>query len=125
MSKDHPPALFEPPTPRRTFGPVYQGVCKQIRTLTKDGTLDKNRHAGLIVQARSIAESIDRVSGHAGTHQASGMQLAALHERLAAALDALTPATTEADPFQELLDSLNADEGGMPDGSDTEAPHTP
>ena len=85
-------------------GPVYQGVAKAIRALAdrrgpgKSGAtpahpdrvqwLDEN--AGAIAAARSLGASIDRVSGHKG-HQASGMQLSALHTSLLAWLERLDP----------------------------------
>jgi|SRR5690625_4598562 len=111
--------LFTVEMKKPPAGPVYQGVTKQIRRLERDGVIDKATHAGTIAQARSIAASIDRVSGHDGGPQASGMQLAALHERLESVLATLSPETTESDPFQDLLDQLQD-----ADGSATETPHT-
>lgn len=119
------PPLFSVEYKRPAAGPVYQGVTKQIRRLERDGVIHKATHAGTIAQARSIAESIDRVSGHADPDsQASGMQLAALHERLESLLATLAPEQAETDPFQDLLDQLNDDES-TGDGSTTETPHTP
>ncbi|MDE9365471.1 hypothetical protein PZ938_07625 [Luteipulveratus sp. YIM 133132] len=111
------------PKPKKTFGPVYQGVCRQIRALLAEEKIDKQRDAGTIAQARSLAESIDRVSGHGGKYQASGMQLAALHERLDGLLERLTPERAEADPFQELLDSLNDDDQETRTDGRSPAPH--
>ena len=111
--------------PKKGTGPVYQGVCKQIRALVAAETIDRHEHAGMIAQARSLAASIDRVSGHDGGFQASGMQLAALHEQLGKALERLTPAGAERDEFQELLSKMDqaiAEGAGIPDGH-PEAPH--
>ncbi len=106
------PTLFQAPTPGP--GPIYQGVCKQIRGMLRDGAIDRESHAGTIAQARSLAASLDRVSGHTGA-QASGLQLAALHAQLAALLATLAGSTTS-DPFTDFLATLN---------DDTQAPHPP
>ena len=91
---------------RTTGGPVYQGVCKAIRWLTDQGIVDEQRHGGLIAQARSLAASIDRESGHDPRRkQASGVSLAALHERLAAILQLLDP-TEAAAPSTGALGAL-------------------
>jgi len=77
---------------RSRGGPVYQGVNKTIRHLESLGIVDKVRHAGLCAQARSIAGSIDRESGDdQRRRQASGVSLAALHERLEKVLERLDP----------------------------------
>lgn len=119
-------------------GPVYQGVCQQIRMLFPAGrdaghqarckcseclaSKDQQaRVAGWIASARSIAASIDRVSGATGRYQASGVQLSALHERLDAALERLSPATR--DKFDEWLDGLDDDDEQEATGGDAEAPH--
>lgn len=109
--------LFEPPKDKTPTGPVYQGVCAQIRKLfpTNDPDPDVKADAesrklalsGYIAQARSVAGSIDRVSGHPlpGTvvaRQAAGMQLAALHNQLAELLDRLSPDGEEVDEFEQL-----------------------
>jgi len=134
------------PTPRdkaERGGPVYQGVCKQIRALFPVGpeaghqarcrcaecvetAAAKDAVAGWLAQARSIAASIDRVSGHGQTRQASGVQLAALHERLDAALERLAP-NGERDKLAELLADLDdldeqLEQEGAPDG-DAAEPH--
>ena len=119
MSRKDDGGLFSVPTTSSSPGPVYQGVCKTIRALTAAEKLDKDTDAGWIAQARSIAASIDRVSGHKGGYQASGMQLAALHGQLAEVMARINPAG-EVDPFQELLtkmDQEDARHGG------TAAPH--
>lgn len=104
-----------PKQKRASPGPVYQGVCAQIRKLQALAVIDDpgkgedGRHDGLIAQARSLAGSIDRASGHSDPrHQASGVSLAALHERLADILARLDPdeATGGPDKFDELLDDL-------------------
>jgi hypothetical protein len=80
---------------RTTGGPVYQGVCKAIRWLVDQGALDDTRKAGLVAQARSLAASIDRESGHDPRRkQASGVSLSALHAQLAELLQLLDPAET-------------------------------
>lgn len=100
-------------------GPVYQGVCKSIRALEDEGLVDKKVDAGSIAQARSIAASIDRVDGHAGGPQSSGMQLAALHAQLSEVLVRLNPAGAS-DPFQEFLNDLDKEDA--PNGR-APAPH--
>lgn len=117
------PALFEE-SPQERGGPIYQGVCKQIRVLfptsDPDAQTRKDSLAGTIAQARSLAASIDRVSGHGGGPQANGVPLATMHERLDALLERLA-GTGETDPFQELLNELNSTE----DTDDrAETPHT-
>jgi len=114
------------PTPRAATergGPVYQGVCKQIRALFPTGpeaghkarckcdecletAARQDAVAGWIAQARSLAASIDRVSGHGQTRQASGVQLGALHERLEGILERLAPDGDQRDPFEDLLEDL-------------------
>lgn len=115
------PSLFPEPRHRSTFGPIYQGVAKQIRTLVKAETIDKDEHAGTIAQARSLAASIDRVSGHTNPKsQASGMQLAAMHSELRELLERLSPDTDAGDPFQQLLDEMSQE--GARSGH-AQAPH--
>jgi hypothetical protein len=68
-----------------------------------------------MAQARSVAASIDRVSGHplggVLARQAAGMQLAALHNQLAELLDRLSPESGEVDEFEQLQrDMREADE---------------
>jgi len=93
-------------TKRTRGGAVYQGVCATLRWLEDQGTVDDKRHAGLSAQARSLAASIDRESGDDVTRkQASGVSLAALHERLAAILQLLDPADTAA-PVPGALGAL-------------------
>jgi hypothetical protein len=109
------PALFAPPKPKRDpVGPVYQGVCAQIRELfpTKDveAQARKRQLLGTIAQARSVAASIDRVSGHPldgfPTRQAAGMQLAALHHQLDELLLRLSPDGAELDEFEQLRQAM-------------------
>lgn len=110
-------ALFDVKAPGSGPGPIYQGVCRQIRDLIDSGTIDRDTHAGTIAQARSLAGSIDRVSGHGGTRQATGMQLAALHAQLDALLARLTPSdVSDGDPFEQFLRELNGE---------SSAPHAP
>lgn len=108
--KSSPPPLFDVGRPKTKPGPVYQGVNKEIRALERAGTIDRLERAGTIAQARSLAASIDRVSGHDGTGQASGMQLAAMHEQLDGLLARLAPDTGDTDEFQEFLASLGEDD---------------
>lgn len=98
-------------------GPVYQGVCKQIRTLIESEIVDRNAQAGTVAQARSIAKAVDVASGHTGLQQASGMQLAALHAQLDALLARLSGSPVERDPFADFLDEINTDDRNAP------APH--
>ena len=103
-------------------GPVYQGVCSQIRALFPSAR-DRGHLAkcvceecegvaaakavveGSIAQARSLAASIDRASGHGGTRQASGVQLSAMHDSLDRLLDRLSP-DGEGDAFDELREDM-------------------
>jgi hypothetical protein len=90
-----PAGRGKPGTKRTTGGPVYQGVCKAIRWLVDQGALDDTRKAGLVAQARSLAASIDRESGHDPRRkQASGVSLSALHAQLAELLQLLDPEDT-------------------------------
>lgn len=120
MTKEDDGALFKVGTTSPGVGPVYQGVCKTIRALTTAQQLDKSVDAGSIAQARSIAASIDRVSGHKGGHQASGMQLAALHAQLSEVLERINPAGAS-DPFQDFLEEL--DKEGGPAHGHAQTPH--
>lgn len=116
---DPAPPMFTVEPRRSSAGPVYQGVCKQIRALVRAGTIDKAADAGTIAAARSIAASIDRVSGHDDPDtQASGMQLAALHGQLFELIGRMTGDDTDDDAFDQLIRELN-------DGSATPAPHAP
>jgi hypothetical protein len=109
-SSGETPALFAPPKVKQPVGPVYQGVCSQIRALfpqdDPEASARKAVLAGTIAQARSVAESIDRVSGHpiggVVTRQAAGMQLAALHSQLDALLARLSPEDEDDDEFERL-----------------------
>ena len=108
------------------FGPVYQGVAAQIRALfdVKKGTdglplgadqlaenaARKERSKGTIAQARSLAASIDRVSGHNGTRQASGVQLSALHDALDRLLVRLDPDAGTSE-FAQALEEMRAASG--------------
>lgn len=129
--------LFALPKSKRPVGPVYQGVCAQIRELfpadTDEEKARKRAAAGTIAQARSVAESIDRVSGHplgdVPTRQAAGMQLQALHSQLDQLLARLSPESAVVDEFEQLRrDMEDADRkaaelaraqlGGAPDYDD-------
>lgn len=102
-------ALFDVTDPKAGPGTIYQGVCRQIRTLIQDNTIDRATHAGTIAQARSLAASLDRVSGHTNPRrQAAGMQLAAMHSQLDALLCRLAGDSTPTDdPFARFLEDLN------------------
>jgi hypothetical protein len=98
---------------RKRGGAVYQGVNKTIRSLVDLGVVDPVRHAGLVAQARSIAGSIDRESGDDDRRrQASGVSLAALHERLEKVLERLDPAGLVEDPtdtaWREFTEAMSA-----------------
>jgi hypothetical protein len=122
---------IELPKETRSPGPVYQGVCAGIRTLQalnadadadaahgtrgkpgKPGAAWAARFAATIAQARSIAGSIDRESGHEPrTRQASGVSLAALHERLDALMLRLDPEGVASATATPALDTLTASWG--------------
>lgn len=139
MARKPAPAapLFDvPDTPKDGPGPVYQGVAKSIRALAdrrgpaKSGATEAHpdrvqwleENAGAIAAARSLGASIDRVSGHAG-HQASGMQLSALHTSLLAWLERLDPvAAGESNPVMEELTRAFQEEEAR---ARAEAPHPP
>ena len=117
---------------KTTGGPVYQGVNDQIRALFPNHTKDPDvgaRHAavaGIIASARSLAASIDRVSGHAGGRQASGHQLSLMHGQLADLLERLTPKDTAGgDPFDKLSAALSASTYRPPTPADDRAPASP
>ena len=94
-------------TTKRSRGPVYQGVAKQIRALVAAGRLDKDLMAGTISQARTLADSIDLASGHDGSKPEYGTSLAAMHHQLDELLARLGgTALGGADPFDELLGQL-------------------
>ena len=93
---------------KRSRGPVYQGVAKQIRGLIAAGRLDKDLMAGTISQARALADSIDLASGHDGGKPEYGTSLAAMHHQLDELLDRLGGQALEADPFEDLLGKLGA-----------------
>lgn len=119
MARRPDDTLFDP-TAKTGPGPVYQGVCAQIRALfpnDPDGKARKAQHAGTIAQARSLAASLDRVSGHGGTRQASGHQLAMMHDQLDKLLERLDPDSPDADPFDRLLEELT--------NGRAQAPHAP
>jgi hypothetical protein len=113
-------ALFDDPsaTTNERGGPVYQGVCAQIRRLTAKGKeyegqealIDEKLWAGTIAQARSIAASIDRDSGHGGGKQANGVPLAQLHDQLDKLLARLNPEADEQSPFEKLADQWRQEE---------------
>ena len=119
-SSGNAPALFDPPKVKQPVGPVYQGVCATIRELfptdDPEAQARKRQLSGTIAQARSVAGSIDRVSGHPApgsplpTRQAAGMQLAALHHQLDELLGRLYPDDGSVDAFDQLVaDMAEAD----------------
>ena len=106
-------ALFDPPgSPPERGGPVYQGVCAQIRELTAgaEPLVDKRLWAGTIAQARSIAASIDRDSGHGGRKQANGVPLAQLHDQLDKLLARLNPEADDQSPLERLAEQWRQEE---------------
>jgi len=99
-------ALFDQPRAKRPSpGPVYQGICAQIRRLTKpehgEPLIDEKLWAGTIAQARSLAASIDRVDGREG-QQANGVPLAQMHQQLDALMARLNPEAADMDPMTAL-----------------------
>jgi len=105
--------LFDPESPTGV-GPVYQGVCKQIRVLFPTGDTDaqarKDSLSGTIAQARSLAASIDRVSGHGGGPQANGVPLATMHGQLDALMARLNPEATDHNPIDDLVAEFRREE---------------
>ena len=89
-------------------GPVYQGVCRQIRALLADGTLSRDRDAGLIAATRQLARSLDRASGHGGYRPEYGQSLAAMHAQLVDMLGRLG-GTSEDDPIGEIMAAITGD----------------
>ena len=125
-------ALFGVPSAdkKSTYGPVYNGVCAQIRRLTATGKefegmeplIDEQLWAGTIAQARSIAASIDRDSGHGGTKQANGVPLAQLHAQLDSLLARLNPEADDKSPLEQLAEQWRREEEESR-ARRTEAPH--
>ncbi|MFW5473696.1 hypothetical protein ACOCJ5_10330 [Knoellia sp. CPCC 206450] len=113
------PGLEDEEEKGSSYGPVYQGTARQIRRLTASGSfkgetqiIDPDMWAGTIAQARSLAASIDRASGHGGRPQANGVPLAQMHMQLAALLAELNPeaSTEEADPLTLALEEFRRNE---------------
>lgn len=112
--------LFDSPSSRSSSsrGPVYQGVCAQIRRLTRsaspgaDPLIDEDLWKGTIAQARALAASIDRVDGSADPfHQANGVPLAAMHQQLDALLARLNPEVNDdASPMAQLVAEMQREE---------------
>lgn len=94
----------------------YQGVCATVRALfPKDAPPDvlerKARLAGTIAQARSIAASIDRVSGAGNPlRQANGVPLSAMHAQLDALLLRLDPLEEGGDGFEDLVEAMKEED---------------
>ncbi len=122
------PALFPPPPPEKESpGPVYQGVCAQIRALTTgpDPIIDKRLWAGTIAQARSLAASIDRVDGRRDVRgQANGVPLAQMHQQLDALMTRLNPEAERGDTLDQLLEEFRREEADRARRA-TETPHPP
>lgn len=100
-------ALFDAPKVKRG-GPVYQGVCKELRALEAADPALTDQRAGLLALARSLSARVDQAMGWDGRRPESGMQSAALVERLVDVLGKINP-FDEADPddgFARLLDEL-------------------
>src|SRR5687767_10330316 len=94
---------------------VYQGVCATVRALfdaDDEETRDRRaRLAGTIAQARSLAASIDRVSGAGDPRgQANGVPLSAMHAQLDALLLRLDPLEEGSDAFEDLVDEMRREE---------------
>lgn len=111
MSSD---ALFDAPDrpKKERGGPVYQGICKQIRRLTvgDEALIDADLWAGTIAQARSLAASIDRVDGRDGGHQANGVPLAQMHMQLDALMARLNPEADAPDALTALMARFDEEE---------------
>ena len=111
----------------RSPGPIYQGVCKTIRTVDADDPEGRQLRAGITAQARSLAASIDRQSGHVdGSYQAPGDKLAQLHAQLAALMliiapELAAPASTH-DPFADALSAIFDASQAHDDTSTSHAP---
>jgi len=122
-------ALFpDDPAPKRERGgPIYQGVCKQIRRLTSgpEPLVDADLWAGTIAQARSLAASIDRVDGRGGAKaQANGVPLAQMHMQLDALMARMNPEADTPDAMTALMARFEEEERRQRD-RDTAPPHAP
>lgn len=100
-------------------GPIYQGVSRQIRRATASGKafedleplIDADEHAGSIALARSVARTLDTLTGHNPTGWvANGRDVAPLVEQLRELLLSLGAAAVEVDPFQEFIEQINNDD---------------
>jgi hypothetical protein len=131
MTNDQTPMFDVVPSgssKKRSKGPVYQGVCAQIRRLTKpaegEPLIDAKLWAGTIAQARSLADSIDRVDGREGAHaQANGVPLAQMHQQLDALMSRLNPAATDNNAVDNLVRMFQQEEERQRAHA-AEAPHT-
>jgi hypothetical protein len=123
---DVPVPAREPAPVRPGPGPIYQGVCKQIRAIFGTGKERQNddelrrrfaRSQGTIAAARSLAASLDRVSGDRG-YQASGHQLSMMHAQLDQLLARLTDdgagSAPAADPLADFERSLSSGRATSP-----------
>lgn len=123
---DHLPGFEPPKTQKERGGPIYQGVCKQIRRLTRpeqgEPLIDAVLWAGTIAQARSLAASIDRVDGREGS-QANGVPLAQMHMQLDALMARLNPEVAEGDPMLALMHQFQEEEARQ--RANAQASHPP
>lgn len=115
MTQDELPGTSPKKRKNTSRGPIYQGVCQQIRALTRPKTgeplVDENLWAGTIKQARQLAASIDRADGSDGTgHQANGVPLAAMHQQLDALLARLNPEANDTNPMAVLVEQFQREE---------------
>lgn len=117
------PIDIDVPSGRWGFGPVYQGVCLEIRQRIDAGTIDEDLAAGAIAAARACARAVDYHTGYNARNAfAAGMQLAALHAQLAAWLVVLAGETEARDAFAELMEEINH---GAAASGDPAASHAP
>lgn len=104
-------------------GPVYQGVCKELRYLLAKGKkhagreplINEDEHAGTIASARALARAIDKATGHNLTgYHVNGRDLAPMQERLDALMSQLRPGNTDTDPLMEWIKAPEEDPSDDP-----------
>lgn len=99
---------IEIPAGKWGFGPVYNGVCEEIRERVKAGKIDEQIDAGAIAAARACARAVDYHTGYNPRNTfAAGMQLAALHAQLQAWLVVLAGTAEGTDAFAALMEEIN------------------
>lgn len=93
--------------PRRT-GPVYRGVCAAIAAHVEAGTIDRDRDAGTLALARSLAHQLDLAGGHAGLKR-EPYAVASLARELRATLEHVTGTRPDTDTPAWLLEDDDPD----------------